>query len=535
MPLPAVTNLISLYCNANTMPTQTKLRHKIILSVSGIICSLILIEACMSLWGFLLVQNRQRRLKSALAHKADYRILCLGESTTENQYPPYLEAILNQNAAGVKFKVIDQGMAATNSEYLLANLNDYLTRYRPDMVITMVGINDCCRVRNIDIFSNRTLTTPALLLLLKQSHLYKLAAALWVNIESKFYRLKQGWDLSAGAAPFAIDTISNQINFGALKKEYAAILRRDPKNSTIWSHLGWCYYWLGSDRLAEKAYKNSLAIDKNNCSSFIGLGRLYARQNNLRAAEEACARAVVSCPSDARAYSELGHIYRREKKLALAEKMFRSAIRLNRNEYRAERELARILRYRDNPREARALYEHLLLQRPQDVKIRLEFANFCRIKKRFTDAESVLKATIRINPKIRQAYYLLSLLFLDEGNKALAAEYGQKAEQLRETCEELSSQNYNRIKEIVQAAQIQLVCVQYPLRKVQTLKDMLAPSREILFVDNERSFQEAVERDGYRAYFWDTFAGDFGHCTEKGNRLLAGNIAAVILKAGIEK
>ena len=49
-------------------------------------------------------------------------------------------------------------------------------------------------------------------------------------------------------------------------------------------------------------------------------------------------------------------------------------------------------------------------------------------------------------------------------------------------------------------------------------------------MDNDRSFREAVAREGYRAYFRDAFGGDFGHCTEKGNRLLEQHIAQVILE-----
>ncbi len=50
----------------------------------------------------------------------------------------------------------------------------------------------------------------------------------------------------------------------------------------------------------------------------------------------------------------------------------------------------------------------------------------------------------------------------------------------------------------------------------------------MLLIDNEQVFKEAVNRDGYRAYFKDNFAGDFGHCNAAGNRLLAGNIARQI-------
>jgi hypothetical protein len=52
----------------------------------------------------------------------------------------------------------------------------------------------------------------------------------------------------------------------------------------------------------------------------------------------------------------------------------------------------------------------------------------------------------------------------------------------------------------------------------------------IIFVYNERVFKEALMRGRYEDYFADRFAGDFGHGTPKGNRLLAENIANTILK-----
>jgi hypothetical protein len=44
-------------------------------------------------------------------------------------------------------------------------------------------------------------------------------------------------------------------------------------------------------------------------------------------------------------------------------------------------------------------------------------------------------------------------------------------------------------------------------------------------VDNERIFRDAVSREGYDTLFRDRFGGDFGHCTEKGNLLIAQNLA----------
>jgi hypothetical protein len=69
------------------------------------------------------------------------------------------------------------------------------------------------------------------------------------------------------------------------------------------------------------------------------------------------------------------------------------------------------------------------------------------------------------------------------------------------------------------------------MRGIISLKKIFADSSKgIIFVDNERIFKDAVKKEGYGAYFIDTFGGDFGHCTEKGNRLLAENIADTILR-----
>ena len=75
-----------------------------------------------------------------------------------------------------------------------------------------------------------------------------------------------------------------------------------------------------------------------------------------------------------------------------------------------------------------------------------------------------------------------------------------------------------------------MVCVQYPMRDVEPLRKIFEKNEGVLFVDNEGIFKKALKKVSYKEYFIDMFAGDFGHCTQEGNRLLARNIADVILK-----
>ena len=76
-----------------------------------------------------------------------------------------------------------------------------------------------------------------------------------------------------------------------------------------------------------------------------------------------------------------------------------------------------------------------------------------------------------------------------------------------------------------------MVCMQYPMRGMEPLRRMFRGREEgIVFVDNEKVFQDAVKSLGFEEYFCDLFAGDFGHCTKKGNKLLAENLANVLSK-----
>ena len=72
--------------------------------------------------------------------------------------------------------------------------------------------------------------------------------------------------------------------------------------------------------------------------------------------------------------------------------------------------------------------------------------------------------------------------------------------------------------------------MQYPMRDIQPIKEMLEPAGAILFVENKKNFKEAVAKASYDEYFTDRFAGGFGHCTPKGNFLLAQNAARAVAR-----
>ena len=79
----------------NLAELKITLRTKITLIVFGISLFVILLEVGLGIGGFILLSLQEYRNLQSMKHKDTYRIMCLGESTTQGQYPRLLEEILN--------------------------------------------------------------------------------------------------------------------------------------------------------------------------------------------------------------------------------------------------------------------------------------------------------------------------------------------------------------------------------------------------------------------------------------------------------
>ncbi len=97
-----------------------------------------LLESGLRLEGFVKECVQDYRNQRAVSQTEVYRILCLGESTTQEQYPQFLEEELNRRNIGVRFAVIDEGCAYTTTPSIISRLESQLDEYRPDMVVVMM-------------------------------------------------------------------------------------------------------------------------------------------------------------------------------------------------------------------------------------------------------------------------------------------------------------------------------------------------------------------------------------------------------------
>lgn len=119
------------------------------------------LELLMRLAGFVLSAPSDRRNEVRPEDAGELRILALGESTTADYFsdeagaawPRRLERELRR--AGVGARVYNEALGGTTSALIVTRLPEYLEKYRPQIVITMMGINDDPFLRYDDSFESR--------------------------------------------------------------------------------------------------------------------------------------------------------------------------------------------------------------------------------------------------------------------------------------------------------------------------------------------------------------------------------------------
>jgi len=489
-----------------SLQPRTPFRQKITLVLFGLSLFFVLLEAGLRLGGFILLSLQEYRNTLSIRQKGAYRILCLGESTTRGQWPPHLQEILDQRNRGIKFSVIDKGIVGSNTPAILSQVESYLDRYHPDMVVAMMGIND--QGKHIP-YERPTLSKN--MLFVRSFRIYKLARLLWLHMATKareigLYKLPRDKPLAQERQPSPLnmrlegtdaqqeDNIKNE---GLLKKA----LELNPKNDEVYVELGWVYLNQGELRQAEEYFKKSLELNPRNDWAYVRLGCLYRNQGELRQAEEYFKKSVELNPGNDWAYVELGCLYRNQGEPRQAEEYFKKSVELN-------------------PRDERAYFGLGMVYQDQGE---------------LRQAEGYFKKALELNPGGEVAsklYGALGTVYRERGQFTLAEEYSSKANQIRlSEYNSTTTSNYHKLKEILDKRKIKLVCAQYPMLNIEPLKKIFQGNiNDVLFVDNERAFKEAVKEGSYKMYFMDMFGGDFGHCTKEGNRLLAENIANAVLK-----
>ncbi|MDD5080212.1 MAG: tetratricopeptide repeat protein [Candidatus Omnitrophica bacterium] len=549
-------------------PVLPGMPARILTIIFGLFLCLALLELGLRLGGFAVLSLQERGNRAAIRQKWSYRIMCLGESSTAlggvYSYPRQLQDILNRRKIGVKFSVINKGVIGIRTSEILNRLESDLDAYRPDMVIAMMGIND----RGTYMFSGGESGSKAVNFL-KSLRIYKLARIFGARtavlakgpVKYKLIREnvkpeKPGEVISqpakSGEAPLpgrlsiaevvraeTIDRVpendkayleSGWISRAQGRRSDANARGLDPGSSMACFELGWVYERQARYPEAEGVFKKAIELAPQDYWPYAEIGRFYLKQDKFPEADAAFRKAAGLNPGNAWPYIGLGQSYHAQGRLPDAEALFRKAIELDPGNKWAYIGMKKVYAQQSRHFEPVALFKKAIESNPQEAWPYFELGQVYRSHGSFFAAEPLFKKALELDPANGMICRTLKLLYVETGNAQIAGEYDRMANELKaDDYPAMVIDDYQRLKAALDKRGITYVCAQYPMRSLEPLKKIFRGEQGIVFVDNEKLFKEAVQKGGYQEYFVDTCNGDFGHCTPKGNRLLAENIANAIL------
>ncbi len=433
---------------------------KFLLVILGIILSLVVLECGLRLTGWGISYYQQYRNNKALRSKSQYTIMCLGESTTAGQYLIQLQQILDKKYPD-KFSVIDCGIPGAFLKNILDSLEHNITKYNPNIAICMMGINNgLVKYEQIEDVEN--------IEYIKKSK----------NINLKIYNLCL--------------LIKNHI-VSLLKKEVFANV--NTKNQDMYKYAIELKE-KGKFKEAESQLKDILKIETDNEMAFIELMILY---------------------SDFLGERNIGYNMAIEA--------------LNKNfSYSKEWCYRIIFDFISENRNDEEMKYYINKAINQDIKIfstREKYNIYNCIKKQLTENEKY--KILDIMSGNNDTYYgMIGIEKLEQKGHQEAEKYFDKAEEIRLNFP--NTETYNLYKLIIKKLidnNIKVICMQYPMRSILPLEEQLKNEPyydKLTFVSNEALFKKALMKRSYDEIFSDQFAGDFGHCTELGNTLIAKNI-----------
>ncbi len=455
---------------------KTSIAARIGLIFMGLFLALLLLEFFLRIGGlaFQSFQGYNKRVP-APGQDTSIRILCIGESTTamggENSYPRQLERILKHYDKNHEYIVINKGIPGKQSTHILRELEIYLDTYAPDLVISMLGIND----GRVDVEPVIDSKIAPLLLFVTNCRVVKLANLLLQHYSpshrgkkhlfGKFLEEKQEFRLGEQSLNnnFELFEKMNRESYSNAENFFLVETENVSNKDQAYFKLGSFYEYHDKDEKAEAMYKIALNFNQDNYLALYSLGRLYAERQKYLMAIDLLQRCIRLQPEFALPYVEIGYAY---------------------------------------------------------------LAN-----KEYMKARKAILKSLDMDPGNKKALGLLNIIKREMRDLGKAPKsINQEFKRTIRGYNEQTRTNYTTLKHILKKRGIRLVCVQYPGRAIEPLIKMLAPCPECIFVDNEKVFKDVLRKHSYNKYFSDLFAGDFGHCTPEGNTLLATNIARTIMK-----
>lgn len=131
------------------LQNKSSLKQKIFLILLGLLISALLAEILFRIGG--VIANKTMIEPAKSVQNAEVSVICIGDSSTygleasdpdKYSYPAQLQALLDEKVDDRKFNVLNLGVPGMNSSQVLHRFRENLLKYKPDIAIVMIGIND---------------------------------------------------------------------------------------------------------------------------------------------------------------------------------------------------------------------------------------------------------------------------------------------------------------------------------------------------------------------------------------------------------
>ncbi len=446
--------------------------------------------------GYIFIANKERHNQQTIKDTDTYKILCVGESTTamggKNAYPQQLERILNNRISHNKISVINKGIPGHTTTSILDEIKENIKNNNPDMVIAMMGINDGTIWANNESLEKKSFWARLRIL--------RFIELLWVNI--------------------------NQGNKG---KEASENLGESiSKKSQILSEQGWRLLEEHVDLIGAKTlFQDALVEDQENIHAMLGLGTALNRLKKTDNAIVILTEAAGLQPANPFLRDELIRSY-------VVKKDKDEVTRLLHQQFQKKYpvfiyfEPLDVIAAAWGKEETEMILKKISESRKGWSAVDLGLAYFYFNSQNYSDASKNIEIYLNDYQKLPDVaiYGIAGQIYKGLGEVERAKEFFKKSELA--SMKPVTAQNYLKLRDIVLSKGLVLVAVQYPVRSIEPLKYVLGDDPRIIYVDNERKFKEALKMQSYDTLFIDSFAGDFGHATVEGNRILASNVAQEI-------
>ncbi len=485
------------------------------------------------------------------------RVLCLGDSMTsfgdEQAYPYQLESLLEKRLPERDFHVSVVASPGLDTAALLHGLDPKLSRFEPDIVTAMVGVNDH-RPWFVDM--NHESVTGERLGWFGKTKLYRL----WVlsrhaHLEREHQRDQERLheEREARLAAKALESNDSRALLRLARHQLTAG-ERDRARETILKVLAkrdsseaWMTLAKATDDPTERCRLYRQVLER-----YPGHHDSYQWPFTQARFQLAIPQSQTTCPfdleallqqqieqlPDAMSYNDLGMYLQSTGRAQEAIEAFQRSDAAQPNSY-ADLALGKLYHGEGEVELAR---HHLQasIDRSPSVRASLALGLLEEQSGRLEAAKRAYRSAASLRPPPSHQPVGLRLyrdLDPSRGTVELARllrEQGehQEAERVSEilTTKLGQHEQFVHLVERIQERGGRVAILQYPRRSTATLEVVLAEMEDTIVVSNVENFEQALEAGGWSSVFVDESGGDFGHLTPAGHALVARAAADAIVE-----